>query len=475
MNKRFEWAACAVLGAMLLGGCGDTKQPGPVAKESEAGSTPADANKQAANGAAANGHAAEETKPAKGNVAANGHAEAAPVATAGKIVISPGPDAQAKAQEAFILAENGATIEFAEGKFDLTATLSVEGKENITIKGQGIDKTILDFSGQKKGTGGEGLKVSNAKNFTLAGMTIQNTPGDAFKPDGCDMVKIQHLRTTWTNGPSPENGAYGIYPVLSKNVLVEHCVAECASDAGVYVGQSENVIVRHNRAEKNVAGIEIENCIGADVYENDATGNTGGLLVFSLPGLKLKNGKNCRVYNNRVYENNLDNFAKAGNMVAGVPAGTGLMIMANDNVEVFKNEIRDHKTGNLSIISFFTTQLKFDDAEYDPYPEGISIHDNTFGPGGDSPQAAAGQVWASVLGGTLPDIVYDGIIDEKKLVDGKLPAELGIAIVNNGDADFANADLGAVFAQKEPQVQRDLAAHGGTLAPLPPVSIAGVE
>ena len=36
-----------------------------------------------------------------------------------------------------------------------------------------------------------------------------------------------------------------------------------------------------------MAGIEIENSQFADVYENTATGNTGGLLVFYLPASKI--------------------------------------------------------------------------------------------------------------------------------------------------------------------------------------------
>jgi len=52
-------------------------------------------------------------------------------------------------------------------------------------------------------------------------------------------------------------------------------VAIAAADAGSYVGQSKNVIVRNNRAESNVAGIEIENTQGADVYDNVAVDNTG--------------------------------------------------------------------------------------------------------------------------------------------------------------------------------------------------------
>src|SRR5690606_9987860 len=112
------------------------------------------------------------------------------------------------------------------------------------------------------------------------------------------------------------------------------------SDAGIYVGQSRNIIVRNNRVEENVAGIEIENSTGADVYGNVATGNTGGILVFNLPGLPVF-GARTRVHDNLLEANNEPNFAPAGNIVATVPTGTGVFILANDQVEVFGNVLRN--------------------------------------------------------------------------------------------------------------------------------------
>src|SRR5262249_46470551 len=145
------------------------------------------------------------------------------------------------------------------------------------------------------------------------------------------------------------------YPVLSENIVIENCFVSDASDAGIYVGQSQNIIVRHNRVEHNVAGIEIENSINADVYENTATDNTGGILVFSLPDVKVKVGQHCRVYKNKVIKNNLKNFAPPGNTVAGVPAGTGVMILANREVEVFDNDIEDNSNVSVSIVSYVIT------------------------------------------------------------------------------------------------------------------------
>src|SRR3546814_1516361 len=85
---------------------------------------------------------------------------------------------------------------------------------------------------------------------------------------------MRRVRAEWTGGPSTDNGAYGLYPVQVDNVLIEDSVVKGASDAGIYVGQSTNIIVRNNRAEGNVAGIEIENSTGADVYGNTTTGRS---------------------------------------------------------------------------------------------------------------------------------------------------------------------------------------------------------
>ena len=143
---------------------------------------------------------------------------------------------------------------------------------------------------------------------------MENAKGDAIKSKGSKNIKFLNLRTEWTNGPDTKNGAYGLYPVESKNVLIDGCVAIGASDAGVYVGQSENIIVRNTEAYFNVAGIEIENSYYADVYDNVAENNTAGILVFDLPDLPKQGGKFVRVFNNISSNNNTENFAPEGNL-----------------------------------------------------------------------------------------------------------------------------------------------------------------
>jgi parallel beta-helix repeat protein len=231
---------------------------------------------------------------------------------------------QQKLQEQFLDAKPGSVIEIPAGRHALDRVLTLRAN-GVTIRGVGADKSILSFKNEISGP--EGMLVY-ASDFTIEHLAIEDSKGDGLKVNDGENVTIRDVRVEWTGGPKTTNGAYGIYPVKSKNVLIEDSASIGASDAGIYVGQSQNVIVRRNRAEKNVAGIEIENTINADVYENTATGNTGGILVFNMPNL-AQPGQSTRVFNNKSFDNNLANFAAKGAAVASVPAGSGVVVNSN--------------------------------------------------------------------------------------------------------------------------------------------------
>ena len=159
----------------------------------------------------------------------------------------------------------------------------------------------------------------------MEGFTVADSKGDAIKVQACENVIMRDLETTWTGGKQATNGAYGLYPVSSKNVLMEKCEASYASDAGIYVGQSTNVVVRDNYAHNNVAGIEIENTISGEVYNNKATDNTAGMLIFDMPDLPQANGDRIKFYDNVMEGNNGENFAPPGIVVSTLPPGTCLL------------------------------------------------------------------------------------------------------------------------------------------------------
>ena len=383
--------------------------------------------------------------------------------------IQPGPDAQRQALEAFVGAEAGDVIEFAAGRFSFDTTLSLD-VPGVTVRGAGMEQTILDFSNQAAGSGGEGILVT-ADDFTVEDLAVFNSRSDGIKVEGTSNASFRRVFVNWEGEPSTENGAYGLYPVQVDGVLIEDSKVRGSSDAGIYVGQSSRIVVRRNETWENVAGIEIENSTAADVYENHAHHNTGGLLVFSLPELPVKNGRDIRVWNNRVVENNHPNFGKPGAIVSEIPAGSGLILMASDNVDVYGNEFRDNQTANVSIVSYLATGRPYEDPAYDPFSEGISIHHNTFAGGGAQPEGSLAELAVPLIGAPLPDIVFDGIVNPERLQDGQLPAEARIYVENNGDADFVNLDLGVAMAGGQPNIDRDLSRYAGSL-PQPPGEVA---
>ena len=346
-----------------------------------------------------------------------------------------------------ILVEDGGVVELGEGSFSISGTLSLEGKKNVTIRGKGIGKTVLNFKAQQ--TGAEGIRVSNGENITIEDLSIQDARGDCIKTMDVKGITFRRVWAGWTGRMSAKNGSYALYPVQCRNVLIEECTARGASDAGIYVGQSQSIIVRNCKAFENVAGIEIENSLDAEVYGNEAYHNTGGILVFDLPDLAVKKGGNCRVYNNVIRENNTKNFAPKGNIVGKVPQGTGILLLAARNVDVYGNKILDNRTVPTGIISYYMTENPISDTLYYPYPTSIRIYDNEYAKPRRraTMQGRMGKLYRFKLkfGKDVPDIVFDGILDDKLAAQGVYPSDKAICVKNNKGATWANIDAANDF------------------------------
>ena len=329
---------------------------------------------------------------------------AAPAAAKTLHVGAEGADANEKLQEALILAEPGDVVELGAGVWTLTDGLSLD-VDNVTVRGAGTkdgEGSILDFAGQQGA--GEGLLVTS-DDVLLTNFAVLNTRGDGIKSKDANRIVYHELRVEWTAGPKETNGAYGIYPVESSDVLIDSVYVRGASDAGIYVGQSKNIVVRDSIAKENVAGIEIENCYDADVYDNIATRNTGGILVFDLPSLPQQGGHNVRVFDNIVQDNSTPNFAPKGNIVASVPTGTGVLVMANRRVEIFDNVLENNGTANVMIVGY---RYPYDDAKYQPLPQDIAVWDNAHGKAGFAPAFPGGADMAAAMGGAIPPVLWDG-------------------------------------------------------------------
>ena len=383
------------------------------------------------------------------------------------ITIYPSADPYTEIQEALILANPGDIVHISEGFYKLEDSLSID-IDNLTLQGDGINKTILSFKDQMSGA--QGLSVTS-DGVTLQDFAVEDAKGDAIKVKGVHGISFIRVRTEWTNGPDELNGAYGLYPVESKNVLIDSCVAIGASDAGIYVGQSENIIVKNSRAEFNVAGIEIENSYYADVFDNHAENNTGGILVFDLPDIPQQGGHHVRVFRNKSINNNTDNFAPEGNIVGEVPRGTGIIIQANSHVEIFENDIGGNDTVNIAIVTY---GYETEDKNYYPHPRAIQIHNNRFSKSGNNPDLETGEL-AKILyelsDKNMPDIFWDGILPMKQIIFGQ-PDNEKLILGDNGSATFLTINPIKYMLPIFNPVERDYDNYRGTITPLPEVKFS---
>ncbi|HSW11588.1 MAG TPA: parallel beta-helix domain-containing protein [Solimonas sp.] len=314
--------------------------------------------------------------------------------TAKTFRICPGPEAQKESLIAFFEAREGDTIEYCAGQFDFDTGLIMTGKKGITIKGAGREKTILSF---KTSGAQDGININQVEGITVQNLTIYDAPGNGLRIFRSKYITVRGVKVGWSNADpaSPnydasreswsENGAYAFYPVVSRHILIEDSVSIGSSDAGVYVGQSSDILVRRTEAFHNVAGFEFENTYRAEFVDNIAHDNVGGFLVFDLPG-RVQFGEKNLVHRNKSYNNNLPQFAPRGSIVAVIPPGTGMLVAAADQVEFYDNEIYDNKTTGLAIVNYGLADSGEPATNYDFFPEGIHIYNNKFRNNGYAPE-----------------------------------------------------------------------------------------
>lgn len=390
-------------------------------------------------------------------------------------------------QDAVNSLEDDTAIVLAEGTYLLDNQVTVRGATGVTLIGQGIDETILDFSPQKTQANGVDMLGND---MHIEGLTINESRKDGLRIEESDGVVIRAVKVTWENEDDTENGAYGIYPVRVSHVLMEDSEAYNASDAGIYVGQCQHAVVRNNTAKQNVAGIEIENTQFAEVYGNLAEDNTGGLVVFDLPGNPVI-GRDVRIFDNQIINNNRGNFAAPGTTVSLIPPGTGTFAMASRRVEITGNTYRNNNTTDVALVSGYI--VEGNDArwyiankdivgditglEKDLYADkggihgyrtfDIHVHGNTHSGSGDDPTLNTDNLGSTVnifwalhtgLGGDdLATVLYDSISESAfhPTVAGKNSNDNRICVGKGQGSTMMTLDLEAI--------DQDIRDNGGAL------------
>ncbi|MGH8530045.1 MAG: parallel beta-helix domain-containing protein [Nevskiales bacterium] len=342
--------------------------------------------------------------------------------------ICPGPDAQRQALIAFFDAREGDTIEFCAGRFDFTTGLIMTGKRGITVRGAGMHKTILSFADSRAQ---DGLNINQSDGFTIEDLTIYDAAGNGLRIFRSQHISMRRTKIGWSNAdpaspnydpsrePWAQNGPYAYYAALARHILIEDSVTVGSSDAGFYIGQSSDILLQRVEAFHNVGGVEFENTYRAEIVDSEAHDNVGGILVFDLP-VRVQFGEKNRVHRNRIYNNNLPQFAARGAIVALVPQGTGMLLVATDQLEIYDNEIADNRTVGIGIVNYGLADSSEPATNYDFYPEGVHIYNNRFRNNGALP--------------ALPDYERSGCLGDPNVPIAGLPGlqENPLCLADNG-------------------------------------------
>ena len=266
-------------------------------------------------------------------------------------------------QEAVKRAAPGTTIRIMPGTYRETVYVDKDDIRLIGVIEEGR-RAVLDGEGKLNDA-----ILYSGNDFVVENLAITRYKGNGIMGQAGNNFEIR-------NNLIIDTGVYGIFPQLGQNGVVEHNVVSGIEDAAIYVGMSDNVHVAYNDVFDSVAGIEIENSRHAIVESNYVHNNTGGILTFVTPGLPIKTTQDVIIRNNFVVGNNHPNFGAPGSTVSGIPAGTGVLVMAADDVVIEGNVISDHKTAGIIITDHANAANITVDPESEPNPDRVSILDN---------------------------------------------------------------------------------------------------
>ena len=298
-------------------------------------------------------------------------------------------------QAAVAQARSGDLIRVYPGTYKETVYID---KENISLQGMIQDGKWPTLDGEKELNdallySGNGILIENFKIVNYKGNGVMGQAGNNFV-----------IRNNWIL----DAGVYGIFPEFGKNGLIEHNILTGIEDAAIYVGMCDNVDVRHNEVYGNVAGIEIENSRHVLVENNHSYNNTGGILIFITPGLPIKTCYDVIVRNNFVNDNNHVNFGAPGSLVAGIPSGTGILVMAADQVTIENNIITGNNNAGITVTDLAYGANTANDPEVEPNPDRLVILDNIMIDNGNSPVGELKALMMTKLSTRGPDIVAVG-------------------------------------------------------------------
>jgi nitrous oxidase accessory protein NosD len=270
-------------------------------------------------------------------------------AAAQTIVVNPGESIQA----AVDAAPAGAVIELRAGTFEEAVVLT---KSGLTLRGAGMDATILDVGGL---SAERGIYAEGVDNLTIEDLTVRGFPVDEILIGNRDVEgsggRGHVIRRTRTEGA----GSYGIGIFQATDtVLANNEVTD--DEIGLYIGRSTdcNCDIVNNHVYDNLSlGILAAVVGGITIRDNDVVGNNSGIFVLQAFAGVVVSGN--RVHGNsqgvqigatpgvRVYRNVIEGNNRPSTEPADHPAGYGVALWGAWNARVVRNRITGHSAAGI--------------------------------------------------------------------------------------------------------------------------------
>jgi len=290
----------------------------------------------------------------------------------GTFYVHPGESIQAVVNAA----PEGSTIFIEPGTYSEAISISTPGLQLIGLTGSDGSEPVIE----SPGSADTGISVASSSagsvlhGFVLKNLVVRDFQANGVFLEGVDQFVISHVQAV-------NNGEYGLFPVFSSQGLITNCLAEGSNDTGIYVGESNQVVVFQNLVFNNVNGIEIENSSYVVVKANVSHDNTVGILEDLLPGLTIETSSFNLIADNLVVHNNRPNTASAGDLAAAEPSGIGILEVGGDHSATFGNLVSQNGYSGIVLISGTTliALAGLDPSAYgniDPNPEHTLISNN---------------------------------------------------------------------------------------------------
>jgi parallel beta-helix repeat protein len=244
-----------------------------------------------------------------------------------------------------------------------------------------------------------GLAGEALQGFTLRGFTIRG-----FGVHGVHLACVDGF---WMEGNVADgNQVYGLFPLASRHgAMVDNEALNTPLDAAIYVGQSEDVLVAGNKVHDSLLGIEVENSSRCRVVGNEVRHNTFGIFVDILPFLERKTQTDTLVALNHVQDNTRANSAEAGDILAAIPAGIGILVVGADTTTVTGNRVTGNPFSGVTVVNLclgLALQGQACNVDVDPISDGTRVVGNAVRGNGTVP------IGVPELDALRADLSWDG-------------------------------------------------------------------